>query len=280
MKAFISKKGIYIAVAAVIIAIISAITVAVSGGGTGLANLLSEPFFKPVKSAMTSLVASLEHTYDYMYRYDEMEAENKALRGRIAELEQNYREYTEISEENQRLRSLLGFAERHEDYEMEPVSVISWTASNFSSSFTVSKGSSAGVSLGDPVITENGYVVGQVTSVTASSSVVTTVLDTTSRIGAFIYENGETGVVTGDFELFKDGLVKMSYLGENSNVIIGETVVTSGSGGVYPAGLVIGTVTGISVSSSGLDPYAIVQPSADIQSSAHLFVITDFAVSE
>ena len=278
MKDFFSKKGIFIAAAAILVAIAAAVTVAVSDGRAGFASLMSEPFFKPVKSAMTSLVGSLERTYDYMYRYDEIEAENQQLRARIAQLEREYREYTQISEENQRLRALLGFAERHEDLQMEPVSVVAWTASNFSSSFTVSKGASA--ALYDPVVTENGYLVGQVTSVTSTSATVTTVIDTSMRVGALIYESGETGVVSGDYDLFKSGLLKLAYLGEDSGLVIGGTVVTSGSGGVYPAGLVIGTVSGIAVGSSGLDPYAMVEPSADISQVTHLYVITDFAVSE
>lgn len=275
-----SKKGIYIAAAAIVVAIAAAITVAVTDGHAGFASLLSEPFFKPVKSAITSLVGSLEHAYDYIYRYDEMEAENQRLRERIAELERDYREYTQISEENQRLRALLGFAGRHEDLVMEPVTVVSWTASNFSSSFTISKGSSSGVELYDPVITENGYLVGQVTSVTSTSSTVTTVIDTSLRIGALISESGTTGVLSGDYELFRSGQMKLAYLGEGSDLVIGSTVVTSGSGGVYPAGLVIGTVSGIAVGSSGLDPYAVVEPSANISEVTHLYVITDFAVNE
>ena len=280
MKELISKKGLYIIAAAVAVAVIAAVSVALSGGNAGFASLLSEPFFKPVKSAMTSLVDSLEHTYNYMYRFDEIEAENQRLKARVAQLEQEYREYTEISEENERLHNLLGFAERHEDMSMEPVTVISWTASNYSSSFTISKGSSSGIELYDPVVDEYGFLVGQVTSVTSTSSVVTTLIDTTTSLGALFYENGETGVAAGDFELFKNSRLKVSYITDMDSAVIGATVVTSGSGGVYPAGLVIGTVSGIAVSSSGLDPYAVVEPSTDLTGLSHVYVITDFAVSE
>ena len=280
MKEFMSKKGIAIAVAALAVALAAAVTVAVGGGRTGFATLLSEPFFKPLRGALNTLVGSLEQTYDYMYRYDEMAAENQRLKSRVAELEQEYREYTEISEENERFRKLLGFAERHQDLKMEPVSVVSWTASNFACSFTVSKGSSAGVELYDPVVDENGFLVGQVTAVTPSSATVTACIDTSAKVGALIYETGATGVISGEFELFEDGNLKFSYYGDEGLINVGDTVVTSGTGGRYPAGLVIGTVTGLTVDASGLDPYALVEPSADIRESTHLFVVTDFAVSE
>ncbi len=280
MKDFISKKVIYIGLAAILVAVLAAVTMALTGGSAGFAAMLSEPFFKPVKSAMTSLVGSLEHIYGYLYRYDELETENAALKVRVAQLEQEYREYTEINEENSRLRSLLGFVERHEEMKLEPATLISWTASNFSSSFTASKGSSSGIELYDPVVDEYGYLVGQVTSVTDSTCVVSTVIDTTLSLGAQMSENGETGVAGGDFELLKQGDLKLSYIGDSTDVVIGSTVVTSGSGGVYPAGLVIGSVSGVAVSSSGLDPYAIVEPAADIENLVHIYVIRDFAVSE
>ena len=158
MKERHSKSGIYIIAAAVVIAILATITASLGAGGTGFANLLSEPVFKPVKSVMTSMVHGLEEIYGYMYLYDETVAENQRLKERIHDLEEEYREYTEISQENDRLRALLDFDRRHanRDYVYESASIISWTASNFSSSFTINKGSSSGIVRGDSVITENG----------------------------------------------------------------------------------------------------------------------------
>ena len=280
MKEFIRKKGIYIALAAVVIAIAAAISVALSGGNSSFAAMLSQPFFKPIKSALTSMVGTLEDAYDYMYSFDELKAENEELRARVAQLEEEYREYTEISEENSRLRQLLGFTEKREELKLSPVTIIGWTASNFSSSFTISKGSDAGVELYDPVITETGYLVGQVTQVTSASSTVTTVIDTSLSVGALIYETGDTGVTAGDFELFREGLTKLTYLGGDSDTVIGSTVVTSGSGGAYPSGLVIGYIDGVSDSSSGLEPSAIIRPAADIENLTHVYVIVDFEVSE
>ena len=67
MKDFITKKGIYIAIAAVVIAIIAAISVALSGGRGDIATMLSQPFFRPIRNAITSMVDGLEQIYNYMY---------------------------------------------------------------------------------------------------------------------------------------------------------------------------------------------------------------------
>ena len=279
MKDFITKKGIYIAIAAVVIAIIAAVSVAISGGRGDLASMLSQPFFRPLRSAVTALVDSLESIYNYMYSYDEMEAENQELRNRVAQLEEEYREYTQMSQEVDRLRELLGFSETREELKFTPVSVISWTASNFASSFTISRGSNAGIELYDAVVTSTGYLVGQVTGVTASSATVTTILDTTMSIGARVYEGGGTGVAQGDFQLFLDSKLKMPYLSEDDEIIIGDTVVTSGEGGLFPSDLVIGYVDSLVASSSGLDDYAIIRPAADINGVTDVYVVTETAIS-
>lgn len=279
LKDFITKKGIYVAIAAVIIAIIAAVSVALSGGNADFGTILSEPFFSPLKSVMTSLVGSLEEVYGYMYRYDEISAENKELKARIAALEEDYREYTEISQENDRLRALLDFNSRHsgDNFEYEPVSIISWTASNFASSFTINQGSSSGIELYDSVVTENGYLVGQVTEVGVSTSTVVSILDTTMNIGAVLYESDEPGIIEGDFALFKEGKLKLGYLSEDANVITGDAVVSSGRGGAFPSGLIIGYVEGLAENTSGHDFYAVVRPAADFNDIWNLYVITDYA---
>lgn len=277
MKEFLKKKGIYIAVAAVFIAIAAAISAALSGGNAGFAAALSDPFWRPLKSAMTSFVGSLEDVYNYMYNYDNLEAENAELKARIAKLEDDYRTYTEINAENLRLKRLLEFDETRADDNFkpkQPTAIISWSASNFSSSFTIGQGSNAGVALGDCVITENGYLVGRITEVSATSATVTTVLDTTVSIGAMIYESGETGILEGDFDLFKKDRIKLSYLSEDADVIIGNTVVTSGKGGLYPAKLVVGYIESLSFDPSGLSPYAVVKPAADINSLTYVCVLS------
>ncbi len=107
MKDLISKKGIIVAAVAIVIALIAAVTMAVSGGNADFGRVISEPVFKPLRSAMNGLVGTLEDIYGYIYRYDSVVAENAQLKERIAELERDSRDYTEIVEENDRLRSAL-----------------------------------------------------------------------------------------------------------------------------------------------------------------------------
>lgn len=281
MKDTVTKKGIFIAAAAVIIALAAAITIGLTSGRTDVASILSEPVFSPIKSVMTGIVGTLEDVYGYLFRYDELEAENERLRARVADLEEQYREYSEVSAENDRLRELLGFTSRHsnEEYDLEAVTVIGWTSSNFASSFTVNRGANSGISVGNAVISSGGYLIGTVTSVGATSATVTTVLDTTMSLGARLYTSEDAGVCEGDFSLFRQGKCRLGYLENGSNVLYGDIVVTTGRGGSIPSGLIIGYVESAMPDSGGSDFAAVVRPAAEFSSLVNAYVIKSFEVN-
>ncbi|MGX8698674.1 MAG: rod shape-determining protein MreC [bacterium] len=273
-----TRRGLYALIAALLIVLTAALTAALSPGGSDLFSRVTEPLTRPLKSAMTGLVAGLEQVYDYMYRYDTLAAENEELRARVARLEEEYREYTEISEENERLRALLGFKSRNAeaDYLLEPASVISWTASNFASTCTLNRGAAAGIELHDAVITADGCLVGLVTQVGNSTATVMTLLDASMSVGALLETTGEAGLAEGDFALFREGRLKLGYLEGAGSVIIGDTVVTSGRSGWLPGGLVIGAVESLRADPAGSGSYAVIAPAADITGATAVYVITGY----
>ncbi len=274
------KKSTYIVLAALVIVLVSIVSIAAGSSGSDLANRTLSPAFAPLRRAMTTVVDGFERVYNLAYRYDRLVEENEELKARVARLEDDYREYSEISEENERLHKLLGFATKHTDYTLTSATIISWTSSNWASSFTVNLDGETEVSPGDSVITETGYLVGRVTSVSSMSATVTTIIDTTMNIGALVYETGETAVAEGDFDAFQDGQMRLSYIQNIEGVMTGCTVVTSGKGGAYPKGLVIGTVSEVVTPASGLGVYARINPSADIDNLSHVYIITEFEVSD
>ena len=280
MKNSLVKKILLALAAAVLVAGFSLVTLTFSSGNTDSGSHVINTLIKPVRSVVSSMVDSLEQVYNYMYKYDLLEAENEDLKKQVADLEESYREYTEVSEENERLRELLGLSERHADYKFETATIISWSDSNWSSTFTISKGSDSGLEVGDTVITETGYLVGQITQLSSASATVTTILDTRSSIGAFLYTDNGTAIAQGDYVLMKDNLLKLTYLPSDSDVVSGQTAVTSGKGGLFPRGLVIGTVTKVVPSSSGLEDYAVLEPAADFDNLSAIYIITDFEIEE
>lgn len=280
MKKYFTKKVLIIVLIALVIAIVSAVTVSVSDNGGGrIANGVNV-VTKPFKKGMAAIVDVFEDLYDYLYKFDTLEAENAALKERVAKLEQEARDFDTVSAENEELRALLELSERNADYEFEAVSIISWGASNYDSSFTISKGENAGLALYDCVITGSGQLIGQITELGTTTATVTTLIDPDTSLGAEIYEVDELAMAKGDFQLMKDGKLKLTYLDESSKVVAGQTVLTSGRSGTYPRGLVIGTVEDVQLDTLGLDDNAIIIPEADLENLSMIYVITDFGMDE
>ncbi len=280
MKKYFTKKVLIIVLVALFIAIASAITVTVSDSAGGrIANAVNV-VTKPVKKGMASIVDGFENLYDYLYKFDTLETENAELKARVAELEREARDFDEVSKENDELRALLELGKRNADYEFEAVSIISWGASNYDSSFTISKGEKSGLALYDCVITGSGQLIGQITELGSSTATVTTIIDPDSSLGAEIYEVSELAMAVGDFQLMQDGKLKLTYLDESSKVVAGQTVMTSGRSGTYPKGLVIGTVEDVQLDTLGLDDNAVIVPAADLEDLSMIYVITDFGMDE
>ena len=281
MKKILTKRGITIGVVAVLIAVATLISIKVTRGNSGFLSNAYEALMKPVKSVMSSIADELEHIYGYMYEYDKLVAENEELKTEIADLQREYREYTEISEENERLRELQGLGQRHSDFGVDTATIISWSASNWSSSFTISKGSSnSEVAVGDCIMTERGELVGQVTEVGVTTSTAVTIIDTTFSAGALIESSGGAAIVTGDFTLMKENLLKLGYIPEGTEILTGDTIITSGKGGVLPKGLVVGYVQDVVTDETGLEKYGVVQPAVSLNALTNVYILTDFEVSE
>lgn len=277
MKKFLNIKVIGFLAIAIIIATVTLISVNTKGNSGLMTNSLMT-LSKPMKSAAASVAKTFESFYGYMYKYDTLKAENEKLKADLYKLKQDSQDSAEISKENDQLRALLRLSSRHPDYKQyDTAQVINWSASNWSSSFTIGKGSTnSKVKVGDCVITETGALIGVVTDVGATSSTVITVLDTKFAYGAYIERNDERAIATGDFTLKKQGFLKLDYLEDTTEIVTGDTIITSGRGGVLPAGLVIGTVQEVVTNPTGISRYASVKPAAELKNLASVYLITSF----
>lgn len=106
---------------------------------------------------------------------------------------------------------------------------------------------------------------------------VTTILDVSIDVGGVDIRSLDTGVITGTFPLAEQDRCKLGFLSRESGVTVGDTIVTSGVGGMMPRGLVIGEVESVENEVSGLSLYAVIKPAADIRETKSVVVIKDFA---
>ncbi len=283
MKEYIRKYGLRVAIAAGIVILIAVLAAALMNGRAAILTDAAGGISGPVGSAVSSAIEWMEGIYGYIYEYDQLVAENTALRAELAELRQSAISAAEFEEENVRLRELLGFAEQHSDFTLESAKITAWSSSNWASTFTISKGEDNAenpIEVGDCVITEYGALVGQVIEVGSTWSTVRTVIDSSIDVGALVGEAGSVGMCVGDFALMQEGLLKLTYLSENAQLVEGEAVLTSGRGTYIPQGLIIGYIRSVLSEASGQTLYGVVEPACDLSRLSQVFIITDFQIRE
>lgn len=279
-KTFLKQTGVrFLAVVVAAVLVVLLINGLLSGRAGFVTNLdgkLREPF----QQAASTAAGWLEGLYGSVYKYDQLQAENDALRNQLAEEKQKVRDAEEAVEENERLRELLNFSQRHTDFKLESAKVVGYTASNWSSTLTISKGSESELEVGDSVITEGGNLVGQIIEVGSGWATVRTVIDVDISVGGYVSNSGATGMVVGDYTLMQDGSAKLGYLAEGVSLFAGDTVLTSGKGGAFPAGLIIGSVAEVRTDAGGQETYGVVQPACDLNTLVQVFIIKDFDIVE
>ena len=280
MKNYLKTNGVRIAVLVLAVALLLGLGAAARGGNVGFLHNATGVLIAPAQKVVSSAVNFFDSIYGYLYEYDALVAANESLRAQLADAQQSARDGIEASEENERLRQLLDLRAKHTDYVFESAKVVLWSSSNWSHSFTISKGTDAGLELGDPVVTEYNVVVGQITEIGENWATVSTIIDVDMSLGAFVGETGTSGIVLGEYALMKNRQAKLTYMVDGAQIYVGDEVLTSGAGGAFPAGLVIGHITAVQTEAGGQVMYGLVEPECPFESLVQVFVIKDFEVVE
>ena len=279
-KKFLKTKGLRVLALVIVVTIVVGAVVGALGGKAGFLTNLDGILREPFQQASVTFTGWLESLYGNIYRYDALQAENERLREELAAAQAEAREGKEAVQENERLRDLLDLSQRHSDFDLESAKVVASSASNWSSIITISKGEEAGIEVGDCVITEGGSLVGQVMEVGSGWATVRTVIDIDLSAGGYVSNSGATGMVTGDFALMQEGKTKIGYLMEGVSLFPGDTVLTSGKGGAFPAGLVVGTIEEVRTAAGGQQTFGVIKPACDLGNLLQVFIIKDFEVVE
>ena len=196
----------------------------------------------------------------------------------VAELERDARQAEADREENALLRELLELREQRRDLTFESAAVIDRESTNWTSALTLNRGTAHGVEKNDCVVSAEGDLVGVVSAVGYNWCTVLTVIDTDTELGARVFRTQEVAVAEGDLALMGEGKLKLSYLSADAQLLSGDVVTTSGLGGFYPGGLVIGTVESVRTGDDGLAQYAVLAPAARLGELSEVFIIKDFDI--
>ena len=233
-------------------------------------SFLSSPIQKASSSATNSVREKLfsEDEKTLAERVTELEEENREYRRQLIE-------YEETKKLVEQYRQMLGIQEEHEDFSMVPASIISMDSMSPFFVFTIDKGERDGVCENDPVISKDGLV-GWISNVYKTTSVVTTIFSEDSHIGATVKTKRETGVIESNIKLSDQGYVRLSFLDTNTQISANDLVTTTGLSGNFPKDLIVGRVISVEPSENGISKHAVVKPYAKIRDLTDVYVITDF----
>jgi rod shape-determining protein MreC len=261
---------------AAVLAVTCVIIYSVGTGGqsdfvTSICGIITTPVQK-----ISAMVSAGFGTFSGEFRdIDEVRAENELLKKKVRELTKKTVDYDDLKSQNESYRKLLELKQENENYQFVASSVIARDSNDYYGAFTLDKGSADGVSLYDPVITADGLV-GYISGLGVTSSKVTTILSPSLEIGAVDKETRDGGTLFGEISSAKSGYTRLNYLSRECEVTVGDIVVTSGFGTVFPKNLIIGEVHEIRAESENISLYAEVEPAADIKNCTDVFIITDF----
>ena len=232
--------------------------------------------FVPFQKFSNRISDSVTEAIDMLVNARNYYEENQKLKEQLAELYAEISDYTQISQENDHLREMVGLAESNAGIKFsEPCTVIGRTANDVYGSFFIDKGSKDGIEYYDPVVTANG-IVGFITEVENTYSRVTTILSNEISLGVYCVRTGETGVIEGNYELALNGGIRMVYIPLECEMKSGDIIITSGYSGTVPQGLVIGIVGDTEIAQNGLSRSGLITPTVDPYELKTVFVITDF----
>lgn len=229
----------------------------------------------PISTAASHLKNGAAQLYSYLFRYEALAAENADLKEQLAQISNDARKLDAMTRENARLRAALELQQDHEDYKLVDAYIIDRDSRDWASTFTINRGSASGLAEGMCVVTENGEVVGLITSVGSNYAVVTTVLDSSLEVSATIASTGYNGMVRGGYTVGLDGYLRMDYLPTSAVIRNQDQVVTSGST-VYPRDLVLGRIIDAGYDDTGVAKYAVLEPAVNVSSIEQVFVITEY----
>lgn len=182
------------------------------------------------------------------------------------------KKYADVNSENDRLREMLELKESLH-YNLIASRVLSRDPFDWFRAITISKGSGSGIKVDMPVITfinSKEALVGRIISIERTTSRILLVTDRLSSIPAAVLKTGEYGLIQGN----NQQKLVMDYLLGDSNIKIGDEIITSGIGEIFPSGISIGRVVDVKSEKGKYFKQAIVKPSVQLDRIREVFIVS------
>lgn len=228
--------------------------------------------FTSVQQLFTNMAAPITQQIEESAQQANALEQNRVLQAQVESLQTENRLLEEQRAENERLTELLGLKEAYGTNESVAARVIAKNTDPYFQVFLIDKGSYDGITQNMAVLHGDGLV-GRIVEVAPTWSRVLAMIDGRSGVSAIVSRTRDQGIVRGSLDTMSD-MCRMVYVASDADVMPGDQIVTSGLGGVYPKGVLIGEVTEVSLSEDTEEQYLLVKPAVNFLSVEEVLVVS------
>lgn len=229
----------------------------------------------PIQSGVNRVGGGLYNELSSVGKLKTALAENETLKTRVDELTEENTRLRSEQFELERLRSLYELDQEYMQYHKIGARIIAKDSGSWFSVFRIDKGSDDGIKE-DMNVIAGGGLVGIVTDVGANYATVRSIIDDSSRVSVMAQQSGDSCIVAGDLQLFKEGRLKLSYMEKDDDIKDGDMIVTSNISGKFLPGILVGYATDITVDyNDNLTKSGYLIPAARFDRLQEVLVITD-----
>lgn len=261
MKKFTKKHIVIFASVTVLLASVAVFSL--KSGNNAVSNAAGT-VFSPVQSGAAYVLNGTKKVFSNIAMSSKNAEENKKLREEKAALESQMRMLEGYKTENEKLRKLLELKESRTEYKSTAANVIGKSTDEIHSTITIDKGTRDNIKK-NAVVTVSEGLVGVVKEVGYNYSKVKTVFDSESAVSAVCLRSGDMGICESSKNA-TDGYCVMNYIDKSAKTVVGDLIETSGTGGIFPRGILIGKITQIKEDSRSLTLSATIETAVKINS--------------
>lgn len=262
-----SKLGIVITIVILIFLVI------ITNLDNNIWSRISNPFTKltmSVQSGIIYLKNKISKNDDYFATVDDLKSKNQDLKKENEELIKEKQELEILKAENKTLKEYVKLADKYSEYNCIPGYVIQRNFSNYSKTIVINVGKKDGIETGMIVVADGGLV-GYIVSSEDNTSKVQTIVDTASAVSA-VFTNTEKSLVTRGL-LDSNNEIKGTYIDNDVVINEGDSIETSGIGGIYPKNINIGKVKEIVNTENKTNRYVYIETAVDFENLNNILVI-------
>ncbi len=222
----------------------------------------------PIQKTFDKTIEQIENSWDFLNSLKEISEENIGLEEKIKELTAQNVELKEFEKENELLRSYLNLS-IYQQHQIDLANVIGRDFQGLKKYIIINKGSSVGIEKDMPVVVFENILIGKIIEVFDNFSKVLLITDSNSKIPALVQESRIEGLIEG----MKKGILSMNLVPKNIEIEKNQTVITSGIGGTFPRGFLIGKISLVKSLESDMFQTVEVMPAVAMEELERVFII-------